>query len=68
MNEVLCYMQDFNQQALSNTLWSYAILRHDPGQIFLDAAAKQIIARMGEFNAQVGAQYILSIVHSINIL
>ena len=45
--------QEFNQQALSNTLWSYAILRHHPGQEFMDAAAEQIQTRLGEFNAQV---------------
>ena len=47
-------MQDFNQQALSNTLWAYAILRHHPGEEFLDAAAEQILHRLGDFNAQVG--------------
>lgn len=50
--KILC-LQDFNQQALSNTLWSYAILRHHPGDAFLDAAAEQILHRIGDFNAQV---------------
>lgn len=52
-SETWCALQEFNQQALSNTLWSCAILRHDPGETFLTAAADQIIDRMGEFNAQV---------------
>ena len=46
-------VQDFNQQALSNMLWAYSILRHHPGDTLLIAACQQIHSRLGEFNAQV---------------
>ena len=47
-------MQEHNSQALSNSLWSFAQLRHDPGKALLDAAGEHLRATLQDYNPQVG--------------
>ena len=46
-------MQEHNSQALSNSLWAYAQLRHDPGTALLDTAGQQLQANLNDYNPQV---------------
>lgn len=46
-------LQEYNSQALSNSLWAFSQLRHDPGRPLLDAAAQQLLDNLPEYNPQV---------------
>ena len=60
-------LQEHNSQALSNSLWAFAQLRHHPGKALLDAAGKQLLATLQDFNPQVTSQAVSIVAGTVSL-